>query len=55
MNLTRTDRAWLIALLNAYDYKEIEIKMGRGYTRDLDPIESQLKLFLKKELFEDGQ
>ncbi len=52
--MTRTDRAWLVTLLNQYDHTEIEIKLGRGYTRDLEEIEKQLKQFIKKEWFENS-
>ena len=52
--MTRTDRAWLKVLLNMYDATEIEIRLGRGYTRDLEAIEKHLKRFIKEEWFENS-
>ena len=49
--MTRTNRAWLLEVLNQYDHTEIEIKLNRGYTRDLEEIEKQLKRFIKEEWF----
>lgn len=49
--MNRTDRAWLVELLKQYDHTEIEIKLGRGYTRELEEIKKQLKRFIKEEWF----
>lgn len=51
--MTRSDRAWLIALLQEYDEIEIGIKAGTHYTRDYQRVEKHLKVYLKKELFDN--
>ena len=50
--MNRTNRAWLVELLNQYNHTEIEIKLGRGYTVELLDIEKQLKRFIKEEWFD---
>ena len=54
--MTRTDRAWLIQLLQKYDEIEVGIKGHEqgAYTRDLLDVEKKIAIYIKPELI-DGK
>lgn len=53
MKLTRTDRAWLVTLLNQYDTIEIGIKASTHYSREYEDVIKCLKHYIKEEWIEE--